>query len=542
MNYQLLRRLITQQIYLISSFKDVKNGLLNYGCVDGNIIGTGRADYTQGATSYDLYVDNKCFSLIDIPGIEGDESKYESIISDSLDKAHTIFYVNGSGKKIEKDTLTKVKNYMHDGTSVYALFNIHCKAKKERIPGLDPTYAEELADAYRKQQDIINQTEKELISFLGSNYKGSIPLNGLLAFSALAINEYGGTTIVNDNEKLLRSDQRKYFNEYNNRCDYMLNDSNILILDSIIKQKLRNIDSEIYEENIRKLRNRINEMINTVENISSIEEKKLNGFIQTYYEFISKCENAKNDFIYTNNHMASSAVESAFANVRDELYDLVERRNGKVDNSDIENCFNKHKQGIVNQIQKSVNDRLSQALADYEEEIIDAQNRLQKDLEREQLKFQVSLSSSNLSLNGVLGNSLKYTWNDFGKHLFTTGSLAFSGAGIGSLILPGIGTIIGGAVGAVIGVLGSIWNFFASKQKRIDRAKGRIRDAINDIIDDVTEELEKEIKKLNCSKIIETNYNELYNQANNQIASLERIKRLLCTVINELKRKEKMLV
>ena len=81
----------------------------NMGCVDGRIIGTGRSDYTQGSTEYNLTIGDKTFALIDIPGIEGDESKFEEIIRDSLDKAHTIFYVNGSGKKLEQATLEKVK-------------------------------------------------------------------------------------------------------------------------------------------------------------------------------------------------------------------------------------------------------------------------------------------------------------------------------------------------------------------------------------------------------------------------------------------------
>lgn len=92
-------KLINDEINMFSKLEYINNLQINKGCVDGKIIGTGRSDYTQESTMYNLLVGNKNVILIDIPGIEGDESNYEQIISSSLDKAHIIFYVNGSGKK-----------------------------------------------------------------------------------------------------------------------------------------------------------------------------------------------------------------------------------------------------------------------------------------------------------------------------------------------------------------------------------------------------------------------------------------------------------
>ena len=197
---------MTQEQTVISDFCRLLDLENNLGCVDGKIIGTGRSDYTQGSTIYNLSIGEKSFALIDIPGIEGDESSFESVIQESLDKAHAIFYVNGSGKKIEKATLEKIKKYMRDGTSVYALFNVHCKAKKERLPGIDRTFFEELEYAYLRQDEIIEQTEAELKAFLGNNYKGSISLNGLLSFCGLAVDSNGKTTIVDEKDKSLRVD------------------------------------------------------------------------------------------------------------------------------------------------------------------------------------------------------------------------------------------------------------------------------------------------------------------------------------------------
>ena len=108
--------LVVQEMEFCRSLYDLTNIEGNLGCIDGKIIGTGQPDYTQASTEYNLVVDDNEFLLIDIPGIEGDEGKYREIIRKSLVKAHVIFYVNGSGKKAEKDTLEKIINYMHDGT------------------------------------------------------------------------------------------------------------------------------------------------------------------------------------------------------------------------------------------------------------------------------------------------------------------------------------------------------------------------------------------------------------------------------------------
>ena len=239
---------------MIDKIKHVNSIAENLGCVDGTIIGTGRSDYTQGSTMYNLSIGNKGFALIDIPGIEGDESAFEDIIKQSLEHAHVIFYVNGSGKKIEQESLQKIKKYMHDGTSVWAIFNTHCKAKKERIPGIDKDYSEELKEAYSKQESIVRQTEEELVSFLGSNYKGSISLNGLLGFCSLAFDDKNNTSIRIENDKNLRRDQEKYLKEYLGNRNQMLEDSHISLLTRIIENKIGSFESDIIDENLKKLK------------------------------------------------------------------------------------------------------------------------------------------------------------------------------------------------------------------------------------------------------------------------------------------------
>ena len=80
--------------------------------VDGLIIGTGEADFTKGNTLYPLNYKGKRFQLIDVPGIEGDESKYAHMVREAVAKAHLVLYVNGTNKKPEKATAEKIRSYL----------------------------------------------------------------------------------------------------------------------------------------------------------------------------------------------------------------------------------------------------------------------------------------------------------------------------------------------------------------------------------------------------------------------------------------------
>lgn len=96
---------------------------------DGEIIGTGRSDFTLHATAYSFQLEGRTIQLLDIPGIEGDEKKVQTEIDASVKKAHTVFYVTrkatppGSGSDGQEGTIDKIKRQLGDQTEVWALYN-----------------------------------------------------------------------------------------------------------------------------------------------------------------------------------------------------------------------------------------------------------------------------------------------------------------------------------------------------------------------------------------------------------------------------------
>ena len=67
--------------------------------IDGLIIGNGESDCTQIYKEYKMAISGVPVTLIDVPGIEGNEVKYEDEIKSALNRAHYVFYVQGQNKK-----------------------------------------------------------------------------------------------------------------------------------------------------------------------------------------------------------------------------------------------------------------------------------------------------------------------------------------------------------------------------------------------------------------------------------------------------------
>jgi hypothetical protein len=83
---------------LVSSLFDFEQRKRDVKRVDGLIIGTGEADFTKGNTCYTLHIEGKDFQLLDVPGIEGNESNYVHHVKEAIAKAHMVIYVNGTNK------------------------------------------------------------------------------------------------------------------------------------------------------------------------------------------------------------------------------------------------------------------------------------------------------------------------------------------------------------------------------------------------------------------------------------------------------------
>ncbi len=149
---------------------------------DGAIIGDGRSDFTLETRSYTLKHNNKTFTLLDVPGIEGDEKKVIQQISNATQKAHAIFYVTKKptppqkGEEKKEGTIEKIQKQLDSQTEVWTIFNKPINNPRAFKDGL-------IDGSEKESLKILN---KEMKNILGEHYMGHQIVSAQMAFYGLS--------------------------------------------------------------------------------------------------------------------------------------------------------------------------------------------------------------------------------------------------------------------------------------------------------------------------------------------------------------------
>lgn len=458
--------------------------------VDGLIIGTGEADFTKGNTLYPLNYKGKRFQLIDVPGIEGDESKYAHMVREAIAKAHLVFYVNGTNKKPEKATAQKIRNYLRLGTQVCPLVNVRGNA-----------------DAYEFEEDreslknhggsttALQQTEEVLRSVLGSKVmQTGHCVQGLLAFSALAIDaQTGRTTIHSSRSRDLVIQQRNYQKHFTSRKS-MYEFSQIQSVAKVLHDKLSTFREDMIESNKTKVYELLVENSETLKNLYISHEAfvaKTKPEFDKCREAIKQAQERFERLVVTGR---KNLWEKLFNSLKEDADEIVEQNFGenKIISNKIERAFKNRQESLKNALQE----QYEKYLADLQKDLQQAMRRLLEDVSR--VEFEKLLSDSeNMNINyktPELGFGLEF--GDYGWMALNIGSYAVAGFGIGSAF-PVIGNLIGAIAGAVVGALVSfIKHIFTSKGERIRKAQGQVQEKIDEAWSEARKALQEESKTL----------------------------------------------
>lgn len=150
---------------------------------DGEIIGTGVSDFTMDTALYPFEVGTQRFALLDVPGIEGKESKVLAQVQQAVEKAHAVFYVTSKptapqkGDENTPGTLEKIKDHLNAQTEVWTLFN-------KRITNVVQLNRPSLvSDDEHLSLDDLN---KKMSQQLGENYRNTFSVSALPAFLSVA--------------------------------------------------------------------------------------------------------------------------------------------------------------------------------------------------------------------------------------------------------------------------------------------------------------------------------------------------------------------
>lgn len=457
--------------------------------VDGLIIGTGEADFTKGNTLYPLNYKGKRFQLIDVPGIEGDESKYAHMVREAVAKAHLVLYVNGTNKKPEKATAEKIRSYLRLGTQVCPLVNVRGNA-----------------DAYEFEEDresltahggataALQQTEDVLRSVLGSKVlQPGYCVQGLLAFSSLASDaQTGRTTIDPARGRDLVIQQRNYQKHFAS-SKAMYEFSQIKSVAKVLHSKLATFREDMVESNKTKVYELLVENISTLQSLHSAHE----AFVARAKPEFDKCREAIKGSVERFERLVMTGRrnlwDNLFNSLKEDADDIVERHFG--DNDAISSQINRAFKNRQSSLKEKLQEQFERYLNDLGKDLQQAIQRLLEDVARVEFE-QLLYDTETLNINYKTPDlDLGLELGDYGWMAFNIGSYALAGAGIGTAF-PVIGNLIGAAAGALVGILVSLLSVFTGKEKRIRKAQGQVQEKIDEACFEAHKALKEERKTL----------------------------------------------
>lgn len=453
--------------------------------IDGRIIGTGQADFTQNNTLYQLRVGCMPLQMIDVPGIEGNEKEYAHLVEAAVAKAHLVICVNGTNKKPEAKTAERIRRYLRRATKVLPVVN-----------------ARGYADAYEFEEDreslaklkepksALKQTTEVLRNTLGEDtVLDGICVQGLIAFSSLALDKtYGSTSIHPDRASDLVRHQRGFLETFESP-KAMFEFSQIEQISEALAGRASTFKSDIVEANksqvlalLAETSEAMGVMLlkhqafmtdvtphfeNCLEDIQGISH----GFLE---EASTKRQQLCTDFFQAMTESADQAVLSHFGD-RSAITGTIER------------AQEKHQE-----VQSATWDAwIASATRQMNEDLQRATKRLMQDVARREVQLTFT-TQKRTSRGGVAGATLEMdlSLKDWGKMFFNIGSYAVAGFGVGTA-WPVIGNLIGTVVGTLFGLVKAVTDFFAGKAERIRKAQKQLHGQIEELRKKQAAELEE---------------------------------------------------
>ncbi|RML44962.1 hypothetical protein ALQ97_05517, partial [Pseudomonas savastanoi pv. glycinea] len=287
---------------------------------DGSIIGDGRADFTRQTQAYVFESQGQHFQLLDVPSIEGDETKVSEQINKAVKRAHAVFYVTSkaappqTGDMGRPGTLEKIKAQLGAQTEVWTLYN-------KRIT--NPMALQKPTLISLDEQASLNDLDQIMRKQLGEHYQRSMTLCALPAFYAAADCLMPRSTTASSRKKFLDAIEP----------DLLLEKSGVKQFYKHLTQDLvTDVKAKIRRSNMNKVQLAITDVCSEVKTIQTTQfaplAKKLN----------EEAENASHQLriaFKSLNSRLSNAGEQAIGEFEDSVRNRVyERIDDNISNDD----------------------------------------------------------------------------------------------------------------------------------------------------------------------------------------------------------------
>ncbi len=452
---------------------------------DGAIIGDGRSDFTTETKSYTLRHGNKTFTLLDVPGIEGDEQKVIDQISNATQKAHAIFYVTKKptppqkGEEGKEGTIEKIQKQLDLQTEIWTIYNKPINNPRAFKDGL-------IDGSEKESLKILN---KEMKNILGKHYMGHQIVSTQMAF-------YGLSSALLPESDFYKNKQK--FLDFFKTEEWLLYKSRFQQLGGFITEALlENSRKKIIESNCNKALKVVEQLQKA---IKTTIEKRIDPMIKEAQEHQQEArynlDRSTEKFILNLTNSAFHEIDQFKSDLREKMYVHI---NKNIEDGECEEIFeNEHKQR-AEKLRKNTGRHFNECKERFIEE-------MKKDIEQ----FEERIKDSLIMLDRINIDSGFDSGFDFSFNIDSGINKIGLFASIGGLALllaaPGLGefALFGGLVLGAIGIVKSVWSFFDSDYKKSQQRK-EVDKNLHQICEKIAEDVESCIEsyKKGASEMIE---------------------------------------
>ncbi|EJL6710372.1 AAA family ATPase, partial [Vibrio cholerae] len=346
---------------------------------DGAIIGNGRSDFTLETQSYTFERDGHRFNLLDVPGIEGKESKVSDAIWQAVHKAHTVFYVTGKASAPQKGdgknpgTLDKIKQHLGAQSEVWTVFN-------KRVQNPIQINGRDLVSSGEEQS--LQVLDKTMRDYLGDSYQSHLSVSAYPAFLAAS-----SCLIPGSRDE---TSQEKFFVQFTE--EELLKKSNIHAITEMFNEKtVSTFKEKIFRSNNNKAREVVNRALNGV---SELSDKHFKPLLKSLEQELDNTSHEVNSHVKTLRsrlyNQVSKELRKFADKVREETYDEID--------SDISN--DRFKRVLENSVRNNQKELIDIMPSLVNQEIINFEKQINETLDRFQEQTNDVMHSHN-SFNNI---------------------------------------------------------------------------------------------------------------------------------------------
>jgi hypothetical protein len=480
---------------------------------DGKIIGDGRSDFTRTVTSYDFEANGQKFTLLDLPGIEGNEELVLDTINSAVQKAHAVFYVTSqpkppqTGDKNSEGTLDKIKKHLGQQTEVYAIFNKRVKNPNSlKVPLIDSDESESL-----------KVLDKTMRSHLGEQYCASISVSAYPAFLAVG-NCWGGEYLP----------KKEKFIEYFNTSEAILDKSRVRIFsEQLTVDVVNNSKAKIKKSNFKKT---AVVLVHTTEETEKIHQKFLefqNKLIETKSISDDQLDNSSEELKGNLDREAHTAIENFKNDVRKKIYEEID---SDIENKDFKSALEKLTKEGVKELQSNLDQSFKNQIDKFQDNVSGIVKKFQ-DNASELLNAYTGAENFDAEFN--LNIDIKSGINWVGTVLSVVSAIVgIVLASIGTLGVAAIVALVLAVIGGIISVAKAAISFFDHNYRKSQQRKNA-DEVLEKSGKDIYESIKNNLK--DCYKPLKNGVENIKTELAKSVDHVNEINRILGETVSEFK-------